>query len=265
VSVAAGDGVEGALDGGVGSAIVAAPGKPRPGPAPQAIVDAGVDLDHVELPAQEIDGRQEQLALQAVRIEALRRIVGGDAEQHAGVEQGLHQAAQHHGVGDVGDVEFVEAHQPRFAGDAGRHLCQRVGFIAVGAQRLVHLAHEGVEMHAALAIVGHGGEEAVHQEALAAPYPAPEPDAARQFGTGQELPQLAAPRRLEREQTVIELLQALRGDLLRGIGLDAALGQRGVEAFDHAVFGDVEDLVGHANQAATGGAEITGASTSLSP
>jgi hypothetical protein len=113
------------------------------------------------------------------------------------------------------------------------------------AQGLMHFAHEGVEMDAALALVGHGGEKAIHQEAFAAPYPAPEPDTPWQFGMHQQFAKAAAPCCLECDQVIVELLQAHRRDQLRRIGDDAARGQRSIEAFDHAVLGDVEYFVRH--------------------
>ena len=59
----------------------------------------------------------------------------------------------------------------------------------------------------------------------------------------QQLAQFRPPRRLEGDQFVVELLQPHGGHQLRRIGDDAALDQRGIEAFDHAVLGDVEDAM----------------------
>ena len=118
--------------------------------------------------------------MQAVRIQAVGLEVGGRDEAHAVVEQRLEQAVQDHRVGDVGDVKLVEADQPVAPRDAPAQL------VAAGrrcrcssAQLAVHLAHELVEMQPRLALQRHGAEEAVHQEALAAPDAAVHVHAAR--------------------------------------------------------------------------------------
>jgi hypothetical protein len=85
--------------------------EPGPGRAQaiEAIVVAARDADHLHSGLEKVDEGQEKLAVDAVPVERIRRAVGGGDERHATGEQGLEQAAQDHGVGDVGDLELVEA------------------------------------------------------------------------------------------------------------------------------------------------------------
>ena len=86
------------------------------------------------------------------------------------------QPPENHGVGDVGDVEFVEAEQPSFLRQLDRREADRIlaGMLAefhLLAQRvnaLVHVDHEFVEMRAALAQHRARLEEQIHQHGLAA-------------------------------------------------------------------------------------------------
>ena len=67
--------------------------------------------------SQHGDERQEQRAVEPVLVELGRRHIRGRDHDHAELEQPREQPAEDHGVGDVGDVEFVEAEQPGFVGD----------------------------------------------------------------------------------------------------------------------------------------------------
>ncbi len=83
----------------------------------QPIVAPAVELEHVELLLQEIDERQEALALQPVLVEIVGRPVRGRDHDDAALEQLLEEPPEDHRVGDVGDLELVEAEQRRLAGD----------------------------------------------------------------------------------------------------------------------------------------------------
>ena len=85
--------------------------------AVQAIVVVAAQLEDLEPLLDQVDEGQEAVALQAVLVEIVGLAVGGGDHREALVEQRLEQARQDHGVGDVGDLELVEAEQPRFAGD----------------------------------------------------------------------------------------------------------------------------------------------------
>ena len=162
----------------------------------------------------------------------LGRIVRRHDEHHAGVEQRRQEPAQHHRVGDVGHVEFVEADEPPALGDARGHGRQRIDLALQRMQVRVHVAHERVEMDAHLAPDRHRREEAVHQEALAAPDAAPQVDAARHVGRGEQAGECRFPRRAEFRQFIAEPLQPLQRRGLRGIQPGMAAGEERFEIFD---------------------------------
>ena len=92
------------------------------------------------------------------------------------VEQLREQPAENHGVGDVGDMEFVEAEQPGFVEQLPGNKPDRIFAFVLAelhllAQRenaFVHVEHEFVKMGAALARHRACFEEQIHQHRLAA-------------------------------------------------------------------------------------------------
>ena len=159
----------------------------------QAEVLGSVDAHHLHVHLKLGDERHEELAVEAVLVESVWRAVGGRHDHHA-----LRPHAQDHGVGDVGDVELVEAEQARAPGQVVRHGRDRIVAAAVPAgvrlaepglargrialapsgDQGVGLAHEGVEVHAPLAGHRRRLEEEVHDHGLAAPHGAVQVDAA---------------------------------------------------------------------------------------
>ena len=131
---------------------------------------------HLHVPLDHGDERQEQRAVEPVLVELVGRHVRGRDHHDAELEQPREQPAEDHGVGDVGDVELVEAEQPALLGDLGGGKPDRIvaGDLAVlqllpeHAHALVHVGHELVEMRAALADHRACLEEQVHQHGLAA-------------------------------------------------------------------------------------------------
>jgi hypothetical protein len=200
----------------------------------QAVVDPGIDLDHVQPLLEQADRGHEVLPLQPVRIELVGRVVRGHHEHDLRLEQRLQEAAQDHRVGDVGHVELVEAHEPPPARDARRHRRERIRLARERPELVVHGFHEGVEVHARLAAQRHGPVERVHEEALAASDAAPEVDAARRRGRPEQAPQARRARRLESHQLVCELLQPGQRRRLRMIERRAARGEQRIEPCDQA-------------------------------
>src|SRR5262249_19763042 len=92
------------------------------------------------------------------------------------LEQAREQAAEDHGVGDVGDVELVEAQKPGFLGERDGHRSDRIvaynlaalELLAPSVHVLVHVEHELVKMSAALAHDRARAKEQVHEHGLAA-------------------------------------------------------------------------------------------------
>jgi hypothetical protein len=126
-------------------------------------------------------------SIQPVGVEVRR----GDDRDTVGVHR-VEQPVQDHRVGDIRDVELVEADQPEAPPDALAQLVQRVGDALEFLQLAVDFAHELVEMQPCLALQRHGLEEAVHQEAFPAPHPAVHVDTARQRWTDERLGQRIA-------------------------------------------------------------------------
>ena len=173
-------GVEGGgLGGGDGGEIDRATLQPV-----QAEVLGPGHLHHLHPVPDQGDEGQEQLAVDAPGIEGVRRPVGGGDDHHPPLEQGLEQAAEDHGVGNVGDVELVEAQKPRPLGDpigGGRDGIVALGHaeaglagggvpLPPGLDVRMDAGHEGVEVVPALARHRGGLEEQVHQHGLAPPH-----------------------------------------------------------------------------------------------
>jgi hypothetical protein len=108
----------------------------------------------------------------------------------------------------------------------------------------MNLLHEGVEVNPLLAPIGHRIVEAIHQEALAAPDPAPEIDALRRLGWRQQALEGAAAIHLESEQIGVEACKALPPS--SGQHRPHSHGHRAVPYRRRAYLrGDVQFLVGH--------------------
>ena len=123
-----------------------------------------------------MDERHEQRAVQTVLVELVRRHVRGGDDHDAEREQLREQPAEDHGVGDVGDMKFVEAEQPgfleqRFGDKSDRIFAFVLAELHLLAQRenaFVHVEHEFVKMRAALARHRTRFEEQIHQHCFAA-------------------------------------------------------------------------------------------------
>jgi hypothetical protein len=120
---------------------------------------------------QQLDGRQDAVAVQPVRVQRVGVEVGGRDDADAVGEQRLQQPVQDHRVGDVGDVELVEADQPEAPRDAPPQLVQRVGRALELLQLAVHLAHELVEVQPRLALSGTAWKKQSIRKLLPRPTP----------------------------------------------------------------------------------------------
>ena len=186
------------------------------------VVGAVVHGDHVEPALDQLDRRQESLALQPAGIELVRVIVGRHDELHAAVHHLLEEAAENHRVGDVRNMEFIEADQSIPPCRARRCLGNRVLRPFQGVEFAMDLAHEMVEMHPALPDQWHTQVERVHQEALAASDRAPEVHALRQRRLDEQALQRARAALLIGAPFFVQPLQALDRAPLRRIGDEAA-------------------------------------------
>ena len=108
--------------------------------------------------------------LRPLQIEFVGRHVGGCDQHQPGGEQALEQARQDHRIGDVLDLEFIEADEPHLVGDHRSNRPDRIAAdpLANDVHPLMGLGHELVEMDAALGDGGGERKELVHQHGLAA-------------------------------------------------------------------------------------------------
>ena len=163
----------------------------------EPVVAGRVEANHVGVALEQVDEGQEQAAVEPVPVEILRRHVGGGDEHDPFREQAREQAREDHGVGDVLDLEFIEAEQHRFFGDGRGDRRDRVagpGFLAGGMEPLLDLAHELVEVHAPLRQRRGDGKELVHHHGLAASDLAMNVEPARRWrAAGGEDPAKGAP------------------------------------------------------------------------
>ena len=122
----------------------------------------------------EVDRRQEALALQAVPIEPLGGLVGGRDQRDAAREQGLQEAAEQHRIGDVPHVKLIEAQDPHLFDHALGHDIQGALAVPQPLEVAVDGLHEAVKVRAAFVFEGQAFEQGVHQPALASADPTPE-------------------------------------------------------------------------------------------
>ena len=92
-------------------------------------------------------------------------------QHHLGLEQGVEQPPENHGIGNVGDVQFIETKQPGAARKRARDLWDRIArhSLARCADEVVHFTHEGMKMQASSRLEFGGRVEQVHEHGLAAP------------------------------------------------------------------------------------------------
>ena len=226
----------------------------RAGQGAQPVVGFALDIQLVAVRLDQVDGRQEARALQAIAVQVRRGHVGGGHQHDALGKHAFQQARQDHGIADIAHEELVQHQHPQPGPAPAAHdQRQPVALAAVHPQLLVYLAHETVEVGAVLArralagsagLAGgagggqvgaleigqrQGGVQQVHQEGLAAAHPAPQIEALDVFiGRGAAQPvQQAAPRRRPRGGGM-DPVQFAQHRALGGVILPAAFGNAGV-------------------------------------
>ena len=177
------------------------------------------------------DEGQEGGALDAVLVELVGLPVGRRHQHQPMCEQVTEEPSHHECVRHVRHLELVEADEACGARDVIGNVRHRIAHIGVRLAQLVHppvhLEHELVEVHSALArwVQRRDFEERVHQERLTAPYAAVHVHAARNVSDIAE-----------------------RG-LARGAAVAAAAfatSEHGADRRPHATAAAVLVLVGHA-------------------
>ena len=101
---------------------------------------------------------------------------GPDPATLQGAEQGAEQSFQDHRIGDVVDLKLVEAQQRCLFRKIGGDLADRLACLlpALALDAVMHVEHEGVEMHPACPRHRSRGEKQIHQHRFAAPDRPPE-------------------------------------------------------------------------------------------
>ncbi|KPY17907.1 Uncharacterized protein ALO54_05713 [Pseudomonas syringae pv. philadelphi] len=185
----------------------------------QTIVNATVDVDDVGVLLDQRNGWQKARSLQTVLVQAVRNDVGRRDQGHAILEQLFHQRAEDHGVGDVGNEEFVEADDPRLVGKTLGDDRQRVSFALEGLHLFVHALHEAVEVRTDLVLERQRFKERVDQISLAATHTTPEIQALDQgrLFLAKQLAEQAWLAVVSGDQILIKALQMAHSVFLRGI------------------------------------------------
>ena len=193
----------------------------------EPIVGRAIDLDDQHSALDQLDERDEQLAVQPVLVEVAGRPVRGGDDLHAFLDQLAEQPRQDHRVGRVRDLHLVEAQQLGLGGDLFRDRLDRIAFLALAsfAQTPMRLEHELVKMDPALRVNVDMLEREVHQHRLAAADATPEVNARRPLLPGAEEARKKPFAILDSVREPVE-----RGDcaLLRGIGLQLVRGNQSV-------------------------------------
>ena len=160
-------------------------------------------------------------------VELRRRHVRGRHQRHAAAQEAGEQAAEDHGIGDVGDEELIEAQHARRAGDVGREPLERGALRRQLLQARVHLVHEAVEVQPAAFAQRQAVEEQVHEPGLAAPDATPEVQAAhrRAAAGGQQRGEPARPGGGGRDEAAAQRIEVRHRRKLRALGAEAALAQ----------------------------------------
>jgi hypothetical protein len=137
-----------------------------------AVISLGIKVEHGEPAFEQVDARNEGLALDAVFVQVVWVAVARSDDDGAVGHECFHQTTQDHGIGDIGALEFVEAEDLRALRDVGGDVRNGVDVVAVRHLHLVevfvHRLHEGVEMDPCLAcdIWGQRVVEEVHHHSL---------------------------------------------------------------------------------------------------
>ena len=152
-----------------------------------AVIGPVVHIDHLQSGIKQFNGGQKTVTVEPIGIQIVRLEIGGGYQTHTIFKQGIEQAMQDHGIGDVRHMKLVKTYQPVFLGDAFGQQVQRVDCAVHAGKFTVDLAHELVKMQPCLALERHGIKKAIHQKTLATPNATVHVDAARDRGAIDQL------------------------------------------------------------------------------
>ena len=135
------------------------------------MIHISVHVNDIKMIRQQPDERQEQLPVQPARVQVVGMEVRGRDDGHSGLEELLEQSSDNHGIGNVGDLHFIQAEELRRGGDP---VCDRLeyGFAPRPSplvQGFLNLLHERMEMDAPLRHWTRCLEKQVHQHRFTGP------------------------------------------------------------------------------------------------
>ena len=153
------------------------------------------------------------------------------------------QIAEQHGIGDVGNEEFVETNDAGLARGLFRDQLQRIGVVLMFLQLVVNPLHEAMEVAALAVLERQRLIKQIHQPGLAASDAAPDVQPLLRFALLAREQALQQALGLGREQSLPKIIQQGNHALLHGIALIAQSG-----AFALVELGDGDGgrrVVGH--------------------
>ena len=124
-------------------------------------------MNHCEVLLEPFDGRFEALVIFRIRQQAAGRVVRGEHDAGAEFQRDIEEAADQKRIGNIVDMEFVEAQQRDAVEPLPRYRAEPVVAARFVDESPVHLAQELVEMDAPLRALGQF-EDGIDHEALAA-------------------------------------------------------------------------------------------------
>ena len=201
------------------------------------IVALCLQHDEIEPLRDQADERQEQATVEAVLVELGGNRIRRRYDDDASVQQLREQTAQDHRVGDVGDEQLVEAEQPRRRRNLSNDGDDRIGHarLARCGKALMHLLHEGVEVHPALGLEGDRAVEQVHEHRLAATDLTCEVKPTGRLGVAPPKHADQPARSVEIGQSIGEQLQLFCCHRLSTVGLESAVRDHRAIAVEEAL------------------------------
>ena len=172
-----------------------------------SVIHSVVHIDHFQGLVEQSDGGQDAIPVEPIGVQVIGFEVGRGDKAHTVVKQGIQEAMQDHGVGDVGHMKFIKTNELVLLGNLLAQNIQGIDRALQLSQFTMHFTHEFVEMQSRLALDGHGLVKTIHQKAFATPHATVHVNATR---NGWAIDQL-----FERIRTFFFVLRPLGGTTLQ--------------------------------------------------
>ncbi len=96
--------------------------------APEAIVAGSLQIKHIRFFLQPVDEGQKELALEAVSIQVPRRHIRGHDKSRPIPPQVNKKTIENQGIGDVFDLQLVQAKEARLGGENSSDVLEAISF-----------------------------------------------------------------------------------------------------------------------------------------